>query len=105
MVILVMGTTGAGKTTVAKLLSARLDWIFLDADDFHPAANIEKMQHGIALTDADRIPWLDSIPRKAPAACRYWQPRGSGLLCPQAKLSRSSFPRSGHAHRLLARLL
>jgi len=64
MVILVMGTTGAGKTTVAKLLSARLDWIFLDADDFHPAANIEKMQQGIALTDADRIPWLDSIHAK-----------------------------------------
>jgi gluconokinase len=61
MVILLMGTTGAGKTTVGKLLAARLDWTFLDADDFHPPANIEKMQHGIPLTDADRWPWLEEI--------------------------------------------
>jgi gluconokinase len=61
MVILVMGTTGAGKSTVGKLLAARLDWAFLDADDFHPAANIEKMKHGIPLTDTDRLPWLANI--------------------------------------------
>jgi gluconokinase len=61
MVILVMGTTGAGKSTVGKLLAARLDWAFLDADDFHPPANIEKMKHGIPLTDADRLPWLANI--------------------------------------------
>lgn len=61
MVILIMGTTGAGKTTVGKLLAATLGWTFLDADDFHPAANIEKMKHGIALTDADREPWLTSM--------------------------------------------
>ncbi|HEY1424617.1 MAG TPA: gluconokinase [Candidatus Acidoferrum sp.] len=64
MVILIMGTTGAGKTTVGKILSARLGWTFLDADDFHPAANIEKMKHGIPLTDADRIPWLENIHAK-----------------------------------------
>ena len=61
MVILVMGTTGAGKTTVGKLLASRLYWAFLDADDFHPAANIEKMKHGISLTDADREPWLKNM--------------------------------------------
>ena|SRR5947208_12319253 len=61
MIILIMGTTGAGKTTVGKLLAARLGWTFLDADNFHPAANIEKMTHGIPLTDADRIPWLAKI--------------------------------------------
>ncbi len=61
MVIMVMGTTGAGKTTVGRLLAARLGWNFLDADDFHPQANIEKMKHGIALTDADRAPWLANI--------------------------------------------
>ena len=61
MVILLMGTTGAGKTTVGKLLAARLGWIFLDADDFHPPANIEKIKHGIPLTDADRLPWLEKI--------------------------------------------
>ena len=61
MVILIMGTTGAGKTTVGNILSTRLGWTFLDADDFHPASNIEKMKHGIPLTDADRIPWLENI--------------------------------------------
>lgn len=61
MVILVMGTTGAGKTTVGKLIARRLGWIFLDADDFHPPANIEKMKHGIPLTDLDREPWLANM--------------------------------------------
>jgi gluconokinase len=61
MVILVMGTTGAGKTTVGILLANRLHWTFLDADDFHPQANIEKMKHGVPLTDADRAPWLANI--------------------------------------------
>src|ERR1700750_1106465 len=61
MVILVMGTTGAGKSTVGKLIAQRLGWTFLDADDFHPPANIEKMKHGIPLTDADRGPWLANI--------------------------------------------
>jgi gluconokinase len=64
MIILVMGTTGAGKTTVGEMLASRIGWIFLDADDFHPPANIEKMKHGIALTDADRIPWLEKIHAK-----------------------------------------
>jgi gluconokinase len=61
MVILVMGTTGAGKTTVGKRMAKRLGWTFLDADDFHPPANIEKMKHGVSLTDADRAPWLANI--------------------------------------------
>jgi gluconokinase len=61
MVILVMGTTGAGKTTIGKLLAARLGWTFLDADDFHPEANIRKMKAGIPLTDVDRAPWLENI--------------------------------------------
>src|SRR5262249_42914162 len=56
-----MGTTGAGKTTVGKLLAEKLTWIFLDADDFHPAANIAKMKQGIPLNDTDRIPWLAAI--------------------------------------------
>jgi gluconokinase len=61
MVILLMGTTGSGKTTVGTLLAARLAWTFLDADNLHPQANIEKMSHGIPLTDADRLPWLEKI--------------------------------------------
>jgi gluconokinase len=61
MVILLMGVTGAGKTTVGKLLAQRLGWQFLDADDFHPPENIEKIKRGISLTDADREPWLAAI--------------------------------------------
>jgi gluconokinase len=61
MVILVMGIEGTGKTTVGKLLAERLHWEFADADDFHSAANKEKMKQGVALTDADRAPWLASI--------------------------------------------
>src|ERR1700722_19022891 len=61
MVILVMGVTGAGKTTVGKLLARRLGWIFLDADDFHSGANREKMHRGLPLSEADRAPWLDAI--------------------------------------------
>jgi gluconokinase len=61
MILLVMGVTGSGKTTVGGLLAQRLGWLFLDADDFHPAGNIEKMKHGDSLTDEDREPWLAAI--------------------------------------------
>lgn len=56
-----MGTTGSGKTTIGTLLARKLDWAFLDADDFHPAANIAKMKQGIPLSDVDRLPWLAAI--------------------------------------------
>ncbi|HVR24853.1 MAG TPA: gluconokinase [Candidatus Polarisedimenticolia bacterium] len=61
MVVLLMGVAGAGKTTVGKLLASQLGWDFADADDYHSAANIEKMRNGIPLTDADRAPWLDAL--------------------------------------------
>ena len=61
MIVLVMGVTGSGKTKVGKLLAQRLGWPFLDADDFHPAKNIEKMKNGVPLTDQDREPWLVAI--------------------------------------------
>jgi carbohydrate kinase (thermoresistant glucokinase family) len=60
-VIVVMGVAGCGKSTVGAALAARLHKHFLDADDYHPAANVEKMSHDIALTDADRWPWLDKL--------------------------------------------
>lgn len=59
--IIVMGVYGSGKTTVAALLAGRLGWSFEDADDLHPAANIEKMRAGTPLTDADRWPWLQAV--------------------------------------------
>ena len=58
MIVIVMGVSGSGKTTVGKLLATSLNWDFSDADDFHSAANIEKMSRGMALDDADRMPWL-----------------------------------------------
>ncbi len=61
MIAIVMGVSGAGKTTVGKLLAQSLNWDFSDADDFHPPANIEKMSLGIPLEDADRLPWLGQL--------------------------------------------
>jgi gluconokinase len=56
-----MGVVGAGKTTVGSLLAQKLGWRFADADDFHPAVNVEKIRHGIPLDDADRVPWLAAL--------------------------------------------
>jgi carbohydrate kinase (thermoresistant glucokinase family) len=60
-VVVVMGVSGSGKTTISALLAGQLHWEFADADDFHPPANIEKMHKGIPLTDEDRWPWLRAI--------------------------------------------
>lgn len=60
-VIVVMGVSGSGKTTVAALLAGRLNWEFEDGDWLHPEANVEKMHRGIPLTDEDRWPWLRAI--------------------------------------------
>lgn len=60
-VLVIMGVTGAGKSTVGTLLAERLGLAFRDADDFHPPANIAKMSSGTPLTDEDRRPWLDAI--------------------------------------------
>jgi gluconokinase len=60
-IIVVMGVSSSGKTTVGALLAGRLQWEFEDADWFHPAANIDKMHAGIPLTDEDRGPWLRDI--------------------------------------------
>src|SRR5215813_6748979 len=59
--IIIFGVSGAGKTTVGKLLARELGWRFIEADDFHPATNIEKMRSGRPLTDEDRWPWLDCL--------------------------------------------
>lgn len=61
MIVVLMGVSGSGKSTVGAALAAKLGWPLVDADDLHPAANVEKMRRGIPLTDDDRWPWLDRI--------------------------------------------
>jgi gluconokinase len=60
-VIVVMGVSGSGKSTVASMLAHRLHWTYEDGDWFHPESNVEKMHHGEPLTDQDRWPWLRAI--------------------------------------------
>jgi gluconokinase len=60
-VLVVMGVSGSGKSTVASMLAHRLRWTYEDGDWFHPESNVEKMHHGEPLTDQDRLPWLRAI--------------------------------------------
>ena len=64
MIVVVMGVSGCGKSTIGQLLAARLDYSFLDADEFHPPENVAKMAAGTPLTDADRLPWLQLLNEK-----------------------------------------
>ena len=63
MIVLVMGVTGVGKTTIGAALARELGWRFIDADDYHPPQNVAKMKAGIPLEDADRWPWLAHLNR------------------------------------------
>lgn len=64
MVVIVMGVSGSGKTTVGRLLAATLGWAFHEGDDLHPPANLQKLAAGISLTDEDRLPWLQELRRR-----------------------------------------
>ena len=85
MVIIIMGVSGSGKTTIGRALAETLHWGFSDADDFHSPANVEKMKKGIPLTDEDRAPWLHSIR----AAIEQWKRDEPGhvLACSALKAS------------------
>ncbi len=63
MIVLVMGVSGAGKSTIGPALARSLGWAYLDADDFHPPENVAKMASGKPLDDADRHPWLEAMNR------------------------------------------
>jgi len=77
LVLVLMGVTGSGKTTVGHLLAEQLGWEFADADQFHSPANVKKMAQGIALTDADREPWLAAL---RDAIVRWLAERKNGVL-------------------------
>ena len=61
MIIILMGVSGSGKTTIGARLAQALGWPFYDGDQFHPPENVAKMQQGIPLTDEDRWPWLHAL--------------------------------------------
>lgn len=85
MVIVIMGVSGSGKTTVGRLLAADLDWPFYEGDDFHPQSNVDKMSQGIALTDEDREPWLARLARLIAELCE--DQKSAVLACSALKES------------------
>ena len=76
MLIIIMGVSGCGKSTVGEQLALRLGLPFYDADDFHSAANIAKMSHGTPLTDEDRHDWLATLA----ADLGNWESAGGAVL-------------------------
>jgi carbohydrate kinase (thermoresistant glucokinase family) len=60
-ILVIIGVSGSGKTTIGAMLAGRLGWTYAEADDFHPPANVAKMHAGVPLTDEDRDPWLRAI--------------------------------------------
>jgi 6-phosphogluconate dehydrogenase/gluconokinase len=76
MILIVGGVSGVGKSTIGVLLSRALDLPFYDADDFHPAANIEKMASGQPLDEGDRLPWLEALADHLAS----WEKQGGAVL-------------------------
>jgi carbohydrate kinase (thermoresistant glucokinase family) len=85
VIVVVMGVSGSGKSTVAALLAAALGCQFQEGDDLHPPANVEKMRSGTPLTDADRMPWL----RKIAEEIDGWRARGECGVVTCSALKRS----------------
>jgi len=85
MILVLMGVSGVGKTTIGRLLSARTGWKFEDADDYHSGKNRQKMAAGIPLTDADREPWLNALHERMLRYCK----KGEGAIFACSALKKS----------------
>ena len=92
-----MGVCGAGKTEIGRRLAAALHWTFLDADDVHPPANVEKMRAGTPLIDTDRWPWLDALA----TLLRDAVARHEGMVLACSALARRYRDRLGLPHPLI----
>jgi len=85
VIVVVMGVTGAGKTTIGRLLAQQLGWEITDADSFHSPASVEKIRQGIPLDDADRAPWLKSLRQ----AMEQWVAEGRNMVVACSALKKS----------------
>lgn len=85
MIIIVMGVSGSGKTTIGKLLANSLEWEFSDADTFHSPENVEKMRRGIPLSEEDRIPWLQDLQ----TAIKHWLQENKNVVLACSALKNS----------------
>ncbi|MDZ8067054.1 MAG: gluconokinase [Nostoc sp. DedQUE08] len=85
MIIIVMGVSGSGKTTIGKLLADSLEWEFSDADTFHSPENVEKMRRGIPLSEEDRIPWLQDLQ----TAIKHWLQENKNVVLACSALKNS----------------
>jgi carbohydrate kinase (thermoresistant glucokinase family) len=94
MILICMGVSGCGKTTIGRLLAAELRLPFYDADDFHPDTNVRKMTSGIPLSDDDRRPWLNHLADEMTG----WEKTGGAVLaCSALKASYRKILDSGGA--------
>jgi gluconokinase len=111
MIVVVMGVSGAGKTTVGEALARALGWPFVEADELHPAANVDKMRRGEPLDDADRAPWLAAVAARMRAlddgvvACSALRERYRAALRvrPDVRFAFLDVPRDVLAERLAQR--